>query len=114
MASMNKILLALSVLLLWATVQAADFTDQQNQSIEQMGSLNGTALSCRYFDQVKHIKKALVQALPKRRELGRQFEAVTDETYRGFLTNKTPCPSAEAFTKEVEAGIQQLNQAFQK
>ncbi len=109
---MNRITSLILLSLLWATAQATVFTDEQNQTIEQMGKLNGTALSCRYFDQVKHIKKALVEALPKRRELGRQFEAVTDKTYRELMANKTACPTADEFASNVDAGIQQLNKAF--
>jgi len=100
-----------ALLLLWGS-QVHAFTDEQNQSIEQMGELNGIALSCRYFDQVKHIKKALVEALPKRRELGRTFEAVTDKTYREFIATKASCPTAEAFAADVDAAIQMLNQSF--
>lgn len=98
--------------LLLLGLPAHAFTDEQNQSIEQMGRLNGIALSCRYFDQVKHIKKALVEALPKRRELGRAFEAVTDQTYREFIANKSTCPTAEAFAADVEMTIQTLKQRF--
>ncbi|WP_456379310.1 hypothetical protein [Thiolapillus sp.] len=101
----------LALLLLWG-FQAQATTDAQTQSLEQMGKLNGIALGCRYFDQVKTIKKALVQALPKRRELGRIFETVTDQTYREFVASKTACPSAEAFAADLETAIQNLNQNF--
>lgn len=103
--------IVLALWLLWG-FQAQAATEGQTQSLEKMGKLNGIALGCRYFDQVKTIKKALVQALPKRRELGRIFEAVTDQTYREFIASKTACPSAEAFAADLEAAIQNLNQSF--
>ncbi|WP_456412014.1 hypothetical protein [Thiolapillus sp.] len=101
----------LALLLLWSFPAQAT-TEEQTQSLEKMGQLNGIALGCRYFDQVKAIKKALVQALPKRRELGRTFEAVTDQTYREFVASKAACPSTEAFAADLEAAIQRLNQNF--
>ncbi len=101
----------LALLLMWG-FQALATTDEQTQSLEQMGKLNGIALGCRYFDQVKIIKKALVQALPKRRELGRVFESVTDQTYREFVASKAACPAPEAFAAELEAAIESLNQNF--
>ncbi len=103
--------LILALLLLWS-FQAQATTEKQTQSLEKMGKLNGIALGCRYFDQVKTIKKALVQALPKRRELGRTFEAVTDQTYREFVASKAACPAPDAFAADLEAAIQHLNQNF--
>ena len=103
--------LVLALLLLWG-FQAQAATEEQTQSLEKMGKLNGIALSCRYFDQVKTIKKALVQALPKRRELGRTFEAVTDRVYREFMASKAACPTPEAFAADLELAIRQLNQHF--
>lgn len=109
MLKITQIILALA--LLWG-FQAHAFTDAQNQSVEQMGKLNGIALVCRFFDQVTPIKKALVEALPKRRELGRAFEAVTDKAYREFIAAKATCPTAEDFAADLDAAIQALNQSF--
>lgn len=91
---------------------SAGVSDAQYRQIEKLGQLNGVALSCSFFDQTARIKQALVKALPKRRELGNQFEVITNEAYLDFIQKGATCPDAQQFGAQVDAAIQGLGEAF--
>ena len=86
--------------------------DPRHQSVEALGNLNGVALSCRYFDQVKHIKQALIQVLPKRRELGKLFDDQTNTAFRTFVNSGEACPSPAEFSDRVGKAEQELQRVF--
>ena len=92
--------------------QGLAISDTQYRAVEQMGKLNGVALQCRYFEQTKIIKKALVNALPKRRQLGEAFERVTHDSFMEFMESQATCPEETDFNQAVEEAIRQLNQVF--
>lgn len=81
-------------------------------TIKRMGQLNGVALSCRYFDETRRIKKALIQSLPKRRVYGKAFEDATNTSYLAFIESRAACPAVGEFTADVDVATQELNMAF--
>lgn len=87
-------------------------TDEQYRTVENIGKLNGIALQCGFYDQTRIMKKALVNALPKRRQLGQAFETVTNESFMAFMEANSSCPDEADFSKEVDESIRLLNQAF--
>ena len=104
----------LIILLLVLGVPMADAGDPQVQknALDKMGELNGVALACRYFDQTRRIKQALIDSLPKQRELGAAFDDRTNESFLDFANSGKPCPSPVGFAQEVEAAAQALGQAY--
>ncbi len=97
--------------LLWAGGVAA-VSDAQYQAIRGLGELNGIALQCHYLDQTRRMKKALVEALPKRRALGQGFDDVTNEAFLRFIEEKARCPERAEFEQRVGEAIQVLRRAF--
>lgn len=94
-------------------VLSADPVDKAGlQAVEALGRLNGVALSCRYFDQVKRIKQILIDNLPKRRELGQLFEDTTNASFKEFIGSGAACPSPVAFTEDVGTAREELQKAF--
>ena len=90
------------MLALPAAVSAESSEQEGYQAVEELGRLNGIALNCRYFDQVKRIKQMLIASLPKRRELGQLFEDETDASFKSFIQSGAACPSPVAFGEEVD------------
>ncbi|GAB4352088.1 MAG: hypothetical protein Kow006_16500 [Gammaproteobacteria bacterium] len=84
----------------------------QQQAIEHLGELNGTALQCGYFDQTKRLKEAMVANVPKVRALGALFEEATDRSFMNNVQNKRPCPAPQQLSQAVSEGIEALRDAF--
>ena len=91
---------------------AGSSADARQQALARMGELNGVALACRYYDQSKRIKGALIEGLPKQRELGQAFDDRTNESFLAFVKSARPCPSPAAFSEEVGRAIEALNKAY--
>lgn len=87
-------------------------TDAQFQRIARLGELNGVALHCRYQGESSRIKQALIERLPKRRELGLAFDQMTSESFLAFIKAGRSCPEAAVFSHRVDEAIQALDQAF--
>ena len=94
--------------------QAFGVTAPQLEAIQSLGNLNGIALQCRYFEQTQGMKKALIAALPKRRQLGQTFDDATNQAFLRFIEQKLTCPPVELFNQQVAEGIKQLNTVFTK
>ena len=94
-------------------ISSADTLDKAGlAAVEELGRLNGIALNCRYFDQVKRIKRILIDNLPKRRELGQTFEDRTDASFKAFIQSGAACPSPAAFSDEVAKAGENLRKTF--
>ena len=111
---MNKrILVALLFFLpLFLSYRLLAATEEQLNSIEKLGTLNGVALQCGYIEQAGRIKSALIMNLPKERELGRLYEEVTNESFLASLNDPAGCPGEAALAERVDAGITILKKAF--
>lgn len=107
---MNKTVSIVLFLLVVMPLEAAE--TEQYDVVRQVGQLNGLALNCRYFTEVKRIKKALVKALPKKRDFGKVFEDATNDAFLAFIESGKSCPSAEEFAAQVDDGIELLNKTF--
>jgi hypothetical protein len=105
--AMLPLLLGLSPVLSADPVQSPG-----NQAVAELGRLNGIALNCRYFGEVKRIKRILIESLPKRRELGQLFEDQTDASFKAFIKTGAACPSPAAFALEVDAAAAELTRTL--
>lgn len=112
MKSKITLLAAFIPCLLALPAQAID--EVQYGSISHLGELNAVALNCRYLEQTRRMKKALVAALPKRRALGQAFDDKTNEAFLVLMKTEEDCPDKEAFENDVGSAIQALNQAFKR
>lgn len=108
------VILPITMVLLFSAFQAGAVTADQQNSIKHLGQLNGVALHCKYLDQTRRMKKALVTALPKRRQLGQLFDDVTNTSFLEFIQSKSVCPGEQQFSLEVDAAVAGLNRAFSK
>ncbi len=106
-----RYLLPLLILLPGLTF-AAPASEAQLAAIARMGELNGIALECRFVDQVRRIKQELIARLPKQRELGAWFEEKTNASFTAFMSEGRPCPALSDFEKDLDAAVQQLDEAF--
>jgi hypothetical protein len=97
---------------LLAAAPARAIDDAQYQAIRALGQLNGVALHCKYLEQTRRMKEALVAILPKRRALGDAFEQATEASYLDFLQRQGRCPEAAGFATSVGQGIDALRDAF--
>lgn len=87
-------------------------SDSQYESIKALGMLNGVALNCRYLEETQRMKQALVDTLPKRRELGMAFDQITNDAFLAFIERNDPCPEASDFAASVGEAIQSLERSF--
>ncbi|MFA7096590.1 MAG: hypothetical protein WC383_08940 [Gammaproteobacteria bacterium] len=93
-----------------AAVPAVAATPQE-QAVEALGVLNGTALHCHYMDEVRRIKSVVVAHAPRTRPMGAVFETATNESYLAFSQEQRACPPPDDFTREVDAAIEALQAA---
>lgn len=100
------------VLLGLAATPAAAVNEVQFDSIRSLGRLNGVALHCQYLVETRRMKEALVNTLPKRRELGLAFDQVTNESFIDFIEQGLSCPKSVDFQRQVDAAIKALKEAF--
>ena len=98
--------------LLGLSCARADGLDAGLAAIDRMSELNGVALACRFDDQMRRIKQALIDNLPKQRVLGARFEEGTNAAFMRFVNAGRPCPSPAQFESEVGLAVEQLRQAY--
>lgn len=103
------IILALSLILPVKT-----YADDKQQTINDLGRLNGIALHCKYLPLNQQIKQALVDNLPKERMLGELFDNSTNESFLEFIKQGTSCPAESPFTTQVKEAISALEKAYNK
>jgi len=95
-----------------AAVPVAAVTDAQFDTIRNLGRLNGVALHCQYLSETKRMKKALVNTLPKRRELGLAFDELTNKSFIEFINEGQSCPVKADFLRQVDTAIRALQESF--
>ncbi|WP_321528081.1 hypothetical protein [Sedimenticola selenatireducens] len=86
--------------------------DKQFDAIQKLGELNGVALNCHFLNETRRMKKALVLALPKRRQYGEAFDSATNTAFLKFIETKAECPAEAAFSQQVDAAILVLESEF--
>lgn len=93
-------------------VQAQGYSEDQFESIRQLGRLNGVALNCQFLSETRRMKKALVLTLPKRRQLGELFDTETNNAFLQFIEEKRECPAEGELSAQVDDAIMALDKAF--
>ncbi len=102
-----------SLVLGWS-LQAQAVSDQQYDSIRALGELNGVALHCKFINETRRMKRALVLALTKRKQLGDAFDSFTNDSFLAFIQENAECPEEAKFAVEVDKAIIALDAAFAK
>ena len=105
------LLLSLLTLVSLARVGHAD-TDPRYRAIKDLGALNGVALQCRYIDQVRRMKQAVVANAPKERSFGLAFDESTNRAFLAFTAEQAACPSGESFARQVGHQIDEVEAVF--
>ncbi|MFA5626039.1 MAG: hypothetical protein WCX90_03260 [Thiohalomonadaceae bacterium] len=100
----------LSALLL--SFDAAAFTPVQHETVIRLGDLNGVALQCGYPAEMRRLKEALANTVPKVRQLGELFEEETRKSFERMLSKNLPCPNLAPFHDEVDGAIIALRRAY--
>ncbi len=104
--------IAAAIALLLAVCHAGADTDSRYAAVKALGNLNGIALNCKYLDQVKRMKAAVVETVPKERSYGLAFDEATNHGFLAIIRENRPCPSPARFEKKVGDGIDAMKQAF--
>lgn len=103
-------LLALCSILLAGS--AHGFTPVQHEAVIRLGELNGVALQCGYTADMRRMKKALIDAVPKVSQLGDLFGNATRKSFLNMVQKSLPCPNLAPFHTEVDGAITALHRAF--
>ncbi|MDH3354097.1 MAG: hypothetical protein OEL79_02645 [Chromatiales bacterium] len=104
---MNKITSSLFLTLILIS-NAYAVSEDQLESIRQLGDLNGVALKCHYLKEARKIKLSLAASLPKERGLGEMFEDETNRSFLDFINNNKICPGEAGFHNRVQQEIERL------
>lgn len=104
--------LLLAMVLFAASGSAASDQDPRYQAVQAMGRLNGIALQCRYLDQVRRMKTAVVANAPKERSFGLAFDEATNGSFLDFIKTRAACPEPAGFGRRVGDGIDALKAVF--
>lgn len=81
-------------------------------AIDALGRLNGVALQCRYIDQVRRMKAAVIEAAPKERSFGLAFDQATNRAFLAFIKQDRRCPGQAGFEQRVAERIEDLRRVF--
>lgn len=106
-----RLCLALSLLSAAAVPALAD-QDARYAAVEALGEINGVALNCRYVDQVRRMKSAVVDNVPKERSFGLAFDEATNRAFLAFIREARECPGPAEMERRVDQGIDQLRSTF--
>ncbi len=95
---------------------AVSATDQDPRyaAVQGLGELNGVALQCKYIDQVRRMKSAVVANAPKERSFGLAFDQATNEAFLAFIRDGEACPAHATLERRVGHQIDALRAAFSK
>jgi hypothetical protein len=88
--------------------------DHVHEAVDQLGELNGIALQCRYIDQVRRMKSAVVAHVPKQRLYGQAFDEATNRSFLKFIEEERTCPSEPTFEREVGHRIDVLQNSVSR
>lgn len=105
---LTAVLLTLSL----AAATAAAAEDPRYAAVGALGELNGVALQCKYLDQVRRMKAAVVTHAPKQRSFGLAFDEATNKAFLVFAREAAACPTHAAFEAAVGERIATMQQAF--
>ncbi len=112
MSQFRYLLLFLMIAVLPAWAQPTTETPQGEAELRRLGSINGVALHCGYVGQVRRIKSAIIETVPKQRHYGALFEQATHEGFLEFVEARRPCPTEVTVAADVDAAVERLLQAF--
>lgn len=107
-------MLRYGVMCLALTASAAALADEdvRYQAVSALGELNGVALQCKYLDQVRRMKAAVVDHAPKERSFGLAFDQATNDAFLAFVRNGDGCPPHESLERQVGHQIDRMAEAF--
>lgn len=88
--------------------------DRVYEAVDALGELNGIALQCRYIDQVRRMKAAVVAYVPKERLYGQAFDEATNRSFIRFIEEEGGCPSKPTFEREVGHRIDVLQNSVSR
>ncbi len=108
---MRHVLMAVVVATSAQPVQADPMAGQVD-AVRALGELNGVALQCKYIDQVRRMKAAVVANAPKERVFGLAFDEATNEAFLAFSRKGGPCPGYGGFESQVGERIELVQQVF--
>ena len=94
-----------------ASAVATD-ADPRYAAIDALGDLNGVALQCKYLDEMRRMKAAVVANAPKERSYGLAFDQATNRAFLRFIEQRDSCPHPEDFTRRVDQRIDAMRAAF--
>lgn len=103
---------ALALFCLFAAIRAEAFTPKQHDAVIRLGELNGVALQCGYTADMRRMKHALVEAVPKVSQLGELYEDATRKSFLDMVQKNRPCPQSAPFAVEVDGAITALYRFF--
>jgi hypothetical protein len=103
------VLLALS---LGAATFASAAEDPRYAAVAALGELNGVALQCKYLDQVRRMKAAVVAHAPKERSFGLAFDEATNKAFLAFARTAASCPAHAVFETAVGERIATMQEVF--
>ena len=104
----SKLFAAWAGIVLALPVAAADQPDIRYSAVSALGELNGVALQCKYLDQVRRMKAAIVVNAPKERSFGLAFDEATNEAFLAFMRTGEACPTHERLERSVGHAIDEL------
>lgn len=107
----------LSAVILLLSLPSLAFTadeDPRYAAVKGLGGLNGVALQCKYIDQVRRMKSAVVANAPKERSFGLAFDEATNEAFLAFIRDGKTCPTHATLERQVGHQIDTMRAAFTK
>ena len=90
----------------------ADESDPRYEAVRGLGALNGVALQCKYIDQVRRMKAAVVASAPKERSFGLAFDEATNDAFLAFIRDGASCPTQATLARRVGHQIDAMRSAF--
>lgn len=112
-APLGRLLAVILALSLPSLAFTAD-DDPRYAAVKGLGGLNGVALQCKYIDQVRRMKSAVVANAPKERSFGLAFDEATNGAFLAFIRDGKSCPTHATLERQVGHQIDAMRAAFTK
>ncbi len=109
---MRPLTLCLCLSILAAIAAPTLAADPRYQAVDALGELNGLALQCKYIDQVRRMKAAVVDNAPKERSFGLAFDQATNRAFLEFNRAGGSCPGPDLMARRVDAAIETVRSVF--
>lgn len=114
LSSLRKQLLPALFLATLSWHAAAANDDKLQQTVSELGTLNGIALACDQPALSARAREIMIDTAPKERSVGEYFEQATQQSFLAYGSAGKTCPDGKALASQVDEMRSKLRRQLNK